>query len=232
VDLVELALELFKATYAATPGDGEAWETVARTALARRGARFEQIPGGATLFGFASASGLPHQLDAVIRVEDAFVVLELKAHAGTVPKNDLLRFAAATDDFVFGLGSEFPALPVYRILATLGQVSIGMRRFAALRGIGMIERGRWPSMVLSAPSVVWPEADGRPTDRDREQIGRLVRPVQAVLRSVGAQYLYDPGLAQRTIVVLLALEDDWSNRLWVAVETRTQTLWHMGDRAA
>lgn len=232
MDLVDLALELFTAAYRAVPGDGEAWEGAARAALTQRGARFEQIPGGATLFGFPSASGLPHQLDAVVRLDDAYVILELKAHGTLVPKNDLLRFAGATDDFVFGLGCELPDRPIHRVMATLGRSSEGMRRFAAYRGIALIERGRWPSLVLSSPSIVWPEGDGAPTEHTREQLDRLVRPVQSVLRPVGHGHLYDPALSRFAVDALLALEDEWSGRLWAALDTRTRMRDLDGRKAA
>lgn len=135
MDLVDLSLELFTAMYAATPGDGDAWEVLARASLTRRGASVAQIPGGATLFGFAPASGLPHQLDAVIGLDDGFVILELKAHGGVVPKNDLLRFAAATDDFIVGLGRDLPRRPIYRVVASLGRISQGMRRLPPSAGL-------------------------------------------------------------------------------------------------
>lgn len=220
MDVVDLALELFTASYAAAPGDGEAWEVAARQALARHGARFGQIPGGVSLFGFGTASGLPHQLDAVVEVEDAFAVLELKAHCGTVPKNDLLRFVAATDDFIVGLGADLPHRPIYRVLASLGRLSMGMRRFAALHGIAVVERGRWPSIVLASPSIGWPDADGAPSAQDRDRLSRLVRPAQTVMRRVGECYLYEPGVPGRELDGLLALEDEWSDRLWAALQTR------------
>ena len=175
------------------------------------------MPGRARLFGFAAASGLPHQLDVVAAVHGAIVVIELKAHAGCVPKNDLLRFVAATDDFVLGLGRDLPDTPVYRLLATLGRTSRGMRRYASIHGVGIVESGRWPAVVLAAPDLVWPEDGTAPGDADRSELARLVRPVQQVVRMGRHGVMFTPGPAGLVADRLLDLEDEWSGRLWAAL---------------
>ena len=216
MDLVDLGLDLFRAAQTAASGDGRAWESAAVSCVVGHGARPESVPGGARLYGFRSASWLAHQLDAVVALDGVDVILELKAHGKALPKNDLLRFKAATDDFYVGLGRDLPRRPIYRLFAGLGVASMGMRRYAALHGIAMVERDRWPSIVLASPKVLGP-AD-RPSCPEQRALACLVRPMQVVLRPSGGGYVVGPGLADRALDATLDLQDIWSERSWASID--------------
>ncbi len=68
----------------------------------------EPQPGGCSFLGRASLSGLAHQVDAVIGCRDVIVIGEWKAYRGTIPKNELLRFKAVSDDYYLSLGPHSP----------------------------------------------------------------------------------------------------------------------------
>src|SRR5689334_199103 len=88
--------------------DGHTWEQCVYDQMALRSVPVECIPGGYKVFGFASQSGLHHQVDMVMGAIDAVVILECKAYRRALPKNDLLRFKAVTDDYYMALGASLP----------------------------------------------------------------------------------------------------------------------------
>ena len=68
---------------------------------------------------------------------DAIVLAEWKAYRGVFPKNELLRFKAATDDYYMSLGTAGLSRPVFRIFGGIGIASDDLRRYAALHGIAL-----------------------------------------------------------------------------------------------
>lgn len=84
----------------------------------------------------------------------------------------------------------------------------------------MIERDRWPGPVVSSASTRWPDSDGAPTADVRDRLARLVRPVHAVLQPAANGYLFVPWLSRSELDGLIALEDEWSTRMWAALATR------------
>ena len=93
------------------PGRGRQWEQQVADYLAMRNAPVEVLPGGYTVFGHVSLSTLRHQIDGAIGCADSIVVAEWKAFRGGMPKNELLRFKAATDDYFMAMGHDTPHRP-------------------------------------------------------------------------------------------------------------------------
>lgn len=230
MDLADLILELFEASQDAEPGRGHAFERAVANQLHEKGIPLESVPGGARLFGFGSASGLAHQLDVVAALDSADVIIELKARASATPKNDLLRFKAATDDYFMALSCEPPTRPIYRVFTMLGIASRSMRRYAAIHGIAMVERDRWPSTVLASDRLWIPGNDDLPAAMDRRALRRLVGPVH-VADGSSLTAIRHPG-SRITLDAVLNLQDEWSVRLWAAVERRADGAPISGGMAA
>lgn len=221
--LVTLCRDLFLLAQHELGGAGAArgfrWEQRIAEHLARRGAPVEALPGGYRVFGHASLSGLAHQIDGAIGCQDATVIGEWKAHRDSVPKNELLRFKAATDDYFTALAWTGLRRPVMRIFGGAGRVSHEVRAYAAIHGIAVIDRDRWPAPVLAA-AASWEWSSGpTPSDADRRHLSWLARPVQTVLipRRDGTFSIPRPP-SVAAIGAALALQDEWSDRLWEALD--------------
>jgi len=80
-------------------GDGRAFERRVERHLAATGLRAAEVFSGVRSLGSHSLSGLYHQIDATGRTRNAVVIGEWKAYRGSIPKNELLRFKAVTDDY-------------------------------------------------------------------------------------------------------------------------------------
>ncbi len=219
MDFADLILELFLAAQTTVPGDGLAWEHGTLDRVQRAGGTVESFPGGSRLYGFAAASGLAHQLDGVVGVHGADVILELKAHSSAMPKNELLRYKAATDDFCLGLGHDLPRRPIYRIFGGPGSVSRGMQRYAAASGIAIVEGDRWPATLLASDRVAWPVELGGPSGSERRLLASLVRPMQDVLKPVPGGYFTAAGRPEASVDGILDLQTEWSARLWSVIDT-------------
>ena len=81
------------------PVRGRLWEQRVADHLARHSVPSEPLPGGYSIFGHVSLSTLKHQIDGTLECTDAIVIGEWKAFRDKLPKNELLRFKAATDDY-------------------------------------------------------------------------------------------------------------------------------------
>lgn len=178
--LLPFTASLWGVVRRAQPGNGRALEQDVRELLMRLGTRSDHVPGGYTLLGIGSASGLWHQIDFEAQLADAIVVGELKAYRGSLPKNDLLCFAAATDDLFLGATRRAGRVPIVRVLAGTFTVSEAERRYAAMHGIMLVESGVVPAPML-ADSRMPRSPDLVPIpDCERAAIGSLVRPMQAI----------------------------------------------------
>src|SRR5215211_2237594 len=80
-------------------GDGRGFERRVERHLAAVGVRPVDVFSGVRSLGSQSLSGLYHQIDATGVVREAVVIGEWKAYSGAIPKNELLRFKGATDDY-------------------------------------------------------------------------------------------------------------------------------------
>ena len=141
------------------------------------------MPGGCKVFGHAPLSGLTHQIDGTIACPDALVVGEWKAHRGAIPKNELLRFKAATDDYYAAMAGDIPGCPIMRVFGGAGRASRELRGYAALHGITVIDPEHWPAPLLAADHLRWPQRrQPVPPSGDCRALAWLSRPLQQVLQ--------------------------------------------------
>lgn len=200
------------------PERGRRWEAEIAAELGLQGYPTECLPGGIRVFGILPASGLRHQIDATIECTDAHVIGEWKSYRGPVPKNEVLRFKAATDDLYEALIGYRVRWPIIRMFGVRGDASRELRWYAARHGITLIERSRWPAPVLADVGLSWPLADG-PGGIDRGRLAWLSRPLQSVHRQApdSSVRLRRP-LPEAAVQSLLELHDRWSDRLWESLD--------------
>jgi len=200
------------------PARGWRWERMIADRLVDRGYPARAVPGGVSIFGVTPASTLRHQIDAEIRCVDALVIGEWKAYRGSVPKNEVLRFKAISDDIFDGMAGRPPRMPVLRLFGVAGDASPELRWYAARHGVTLIERTRWPAPVLADPYLHWP-IDAQPTDRQLERLHWLSRSLQeAYPRASGGGYVVPPLPKAATVEAMLRTHDELSERLWRLVE--------------
>lgn len=218
-DLYTLAQDTASnATATRGPSRGWQWETRIADVLAYRGFPVEAVPGGIQVLGAVPASGLRHQTDAALRCTDAHVIGEWKSYTGPVPKNELMRFKAATDDLYDTFARRRPRQPILRLFGVGGDVSPQVRWYAARHGITLVECTRWPAPVLADPDLAWPAGDA-PTELDRRRLAWLSRPLQQAYPQLPDGSLrLPPPPSNGTIEALLALHDRWSIRLWALLD--------------
>lgn len=211
------------------PHRGWKWEQMVADYLAMRNVSVEALPGGYTIFGHISLSALRHQIDGTIGCADAIVVAEWKAFKGDMPKNDLLRFKAASDDYFMALGSATPSRPVVRVFGGTGHASDEIRAYAYLHGIALIERGRWPAPALITENTIrlWRESP-KPTASDRKHLSWTFRPVQSVLVAQDdGSFLFPKPPAPAMIKSLNLLHEYWSDQLWEEIDREPGTFENM-----
>jgi hypothetical protein len=197
-----------------TPGPdrGWKWERRVERELLLNGFAIRSLSAGSRVLGTFSASGLRHQIDAEMRCERAFVIGEWKSFTGPVPKNEILRFKAVTDDYYQVMSPGVRRAPVLRAFGVSGDGSFELRRYAAQHGIALIERSRWPAAVLADPLLRWPA--GGPMDADRRRLAWLTRSMQHVMRPQDdGSMLLEPFPRDAAVDALLRLQERWSARL-------------------
>lgn len=214
------------------PERGWRWEQRIAEALFVRGFPVRSVAGGLEVHGAVPASGLRHQIDAEIGCRDALVIGEWKAYRAPIPKNEVLRFKAVTDDIFDTMSTRPPRMALMRVFGAAGDVSDELRRYAARHGIALVERGRWPAAVLADTELRWP-AGLAPADSDRRRLAWLCRPMQSVLRrQPDGSLLMTRAPADRAIEAVLALQDCWSERLNDILESEGRLGWRAPQRAA
>jgi hypothetical protein len=195
------------------PERGWRWERRIQRELLVAGFSARSLSPGARLLGTFAASGLRHQVDAEIRCERAFVIGEWKSFSGPIPKNEVLRFKAVSDDYYEAMSDHQRRAAVLRVFGAAGSASLELRRYAARFGIALIERSRWPAAVLSDPLIEWPVGSG-PADSDRRRLTWLCRPMQQVMRPLeDGTLLLEAAPSAAAIDAVLSLQERWSARL-------------------
>jgi hypothetical protein len=214
--LAELSLDLFLAGHAhlaaGRAGDGRGLERRVADYLDHAG-----MPNsnGFRVFGRRSLSGLYHQLDEQTACSRVLVVGEWKAYTGQIPKNELLRFKAATDDYWLSPHTRRDT-PLIRIFGGTGLLTPAMRTYAAHWGIVLITPDRWPIPTLCEPYLLWNRAglDG-PSQLDVRVLRTLGRPLADVLHPMSDGSWRVPPMADDTdLAHRLRLWQRWSDRAW------------------
>jgi hypothetical protein len=192
-------------------GDGRGFERRVDRYLVARGIRSVEVFSGVRSLGSQSLSGLYHQIDATCAIRHAVVIGEWKAYRGAIPKNELLRFKAATDDYWLRQ-YHYATAPVIRIFGGTGYLSPALRRYAAQWGICLITPGFWPAPLLASDSTLW---SGNEPDRlTRRYLTWLTRPLGAVYepKNDGSWSVPKP-LPDATLDHFLHLHDLWSTAM-------------------
>lgn len=214
--LSQLSLDLFLLAHAhlaaGQAGDGFAFERRVRTHL-----QSASMPHGLDfrVLGRHTLSGLYHQIDEQTMCDQALVVGEWKAHTGNMPKNELLRFKAATDDYWLGGGAD-TSLPVVRVFGGTGSATEKLQRYAACWGIVLITPQYWPVPALCDPSLLWGPGDlTAPTGAELQALAALVRPMGSLLKPQPDGSWTVPALPMTAqITGSLELWRKWSDRAW------------------
>ena len=214
--LAELCLDLFLLGHAhlaaGAAGDGAGFERRVRTHLNTIG-----LPDarGFRVLGRHSLSGLYHQLDEQTGCSEALIIGEWKAYTGHIPKNDLLRFKGATDDYWLNPSAR-SHLPVMRVFGGTGTVTQAMRTYAAQWGIILVTPDRWPIPTLSDPHLMWSPGDLQPPcPIDRRTMANLTRPLGAVLApQPGGSWRIPPIALPADTASRLRVWEHWSERAW------------------
>jgi hypothetical protein len=193
-------------------GDGYGFENVVARHLTRRGVSVRGRDG-TRVVGPQSLSGLRHQIDAQGDIGDGLLIGEWKAYRRTIPKNELLRFHAVTEDYWL-LNPRAAGRPVFRFFGGTGRITPAARRFAARWGICLITPETWPALALADPTIAWPEGDG-PSSYERRTLTWLARPLQSVFSTTNSGQLLLPApVDDATVDTRLALQDRWSEVAW------------------
>ncbi len=193
-------------------GDGRAFERRVERHLVASGVRPVDVFSGVRSLGSQSLSGLYHQIDATGRTLEAVVIGEWKAYRGSIPKNDLLRFKAATDDYWLRQ-YRYAASPVIRVFGGTGYVTPALRRYAAQWGICLVTPDRWPAPLLSSDTAIWTSI--APDRLARRYLAWLARPLNAVcVPEPGGSWRIPRPAPDATIDHFLALHDRWSEEMW------------------
>lgn len=193
-------------------GNGRAFERRVDRHFGSIGVRQVEVFSGVRSLGSQSLSGLYHQIDATGTTREAIIIGEWKAYRGFIPKNELLRFKAVTDDYWLSQ-HRYATAPVVRIFGGTGYVSPALRRYAAQWGICLITPDRWPSPILASATTSWPEAC--PDQLARRYLAWLSRPLHTVCapRAEGGWLVPSPPKAA-VLDHFLSLQDRWSDQLW------------------
>lgn len=199
-------------------GNGRAFERRIERHFAAAGVRPVEVFSGVRSLGSQSLSGLYHQIDATGRTRQATIIGEWKAYRGAIPKNELLRFKAVTDDYWLRQ-HPYATSPVIRVFGGTGSVSPALRRYAAQWGICLITTDRWPAPLLGSSTTWWP--DGEPTKLDRRSLAWLSRPLGSVCvpQPDGSWSIPRPA-PDANIDHVLDLHDYWSAKLWRRFSSR------------
>lgn len=222
ISLAHVTRDIFLLAHIAfADGDsGPQWENRLAEYFVSRGVRTDPLPGGTTMMGHTALSGLRHQVDGVLSATDGHMIAEWKSYVGALPKNELLRFRAVSDDYVVGLGSDAPAKALLRVFGGPGRYHTDVRRYAAIHGIMLIDPDRWPVPVILAGSCIWHRVGlAGPSARECRSLSSLVRPIQDVLsRRSDGSFLIPAPPSRIQLDSRLDLHDHWSDRLWEAID--------------
>jgi hypothetical protein len=214
--LANLCLDLFLLGHAhiaaGQAGQGAQFERRVRAHLNMTG--LAKGPGF-RVFGRRSQSGIYHQIDEQTACDDAMVVGEWKAYGGQIPKNELLRFKAVTDDYWLSQPHR-RSMPVARVFGGTGTVTESMRAYAAQWGIILITPRTWPIPTLCDENLLWSLGDiAAPGRLDQLTLRSLIRPLHEVLLSqADGSFRIPLTINSYAMLMRLGVWDRWSDDAW------------------
>lgn len=176
------------------PG-GHVWQNWAYSMIISAGSSQVQGPGSLHLYGYPSASGIPHELDAA-GISDVAVVLEAKDQAQPLTKYQVDSFDGRTFDYFEGCVLNGFRLPIYRVIWSTGTTEGPVRRYAALKGIIIVGPDRVPLPTLIAAAERWDAIDWLPEEflPDFVLLGeRACRPLETCGSGCHLRYEYPLG---------------------------------------
>jgi hypothetical protein len=225
--LYRLAFDIFALTehwkpQTSGPERGRLFESVFS-----RYCRSQDIPtseqsGSRSLRGVRAASGFMHENDTVIALPDLTVHVELKHLSQELGKNELLIFNQKGLDFLLGASGRVRSLPLLRLIASATPLTPAARRFAYLWGIGVIEPGRLPILViheLAGRRVDVEEVDECTKDEMWTEFPHLVVPLQERMKQFARiiEGEADP-MADHRLDRLIGLQRNAGDHYWSALE--------------
>ena len=113
-----------------------------------------QGPGSLHLFGFPSASGIRHEIDAA-GIGDSALVIEAKDHRQGITKEHIDSFHGRTLDYFEGAVQRGFTWDLHRLVWSAGPIEAQLWRYAARLGIMLVDCERVPIPVLLAASDTW-----------------------------------------------------------------------------
>jgi hypothetical protein len=167
--------------------DGYAFQRVVVQLLRLSGMRCVQASGLTTLWGYRSASGAPHELDAAARLTSDAYVIEAKA-GGSVSKADLAVFELKLSDFYFGRWRQLTNQRWRPILICAAPPGDSLRRLAAHRGVILCDPERLALPVLYHHATHPASTDALPD----QLVSELKRLVPRALETLQDRYRGDP----------------------------------------
>ena len=202
--------------YALPASGGHIWQAWAYRLLTIHGARRVQGPGTRHLFGFPTASGLQHELDAA-GIRDVAVVVEAKDQARSLDKGQVDAFDGKTFDYFEGAVRHGDFSPLYRVMWSTGDTDTGVRRYAARKGIILIgpDRVPLPSLMAAAERADAGECYSEQTLRELTLFGaRACRPLNVEVTALGPTYsypmaLWTPGELNRLEQLHITASEKW-----------------------
>jgi len=142
------------ARFALPQEGGQVWQQWAYRLMSCVGGRQVQGPGSLRLFGYPSASGLDHELDAAC-ILDVNVALEAKDQRGGIDKTQIDAFDGKTFDYYESLVQHGRTWALYRMVWSTTPVDRTLRRYAARKGIIIVSPETVPLPSMLAASTQW-----------------------------------------------------------------------------
>ena len=128
--------------------DGQRWEQAIADLFQYTTLPNRQRAGLTTLFGVHSASGVPHELDAVASGSGRLIIIECKAQSNGVSKADAALFHEKTLDYYHADLDKYSIEDWWRVLASTTAVSKSVRTFCMKLGIILTDPKRVPLPVV------------------------------------------------------------------------------------
>lgn len=180
------------ASFATPEPGGYVWQNWAFQTLIALGARNIQGPGTLNLFGYPSASGIRHEIDAA-GIKDVAIVIEAKDQQHSVSKEQIDSFHGRTLDYFEAAVQQGFTLDLHRMMWGTGAIDSRVRRYAARLGITLIGNDRIPIPVLLAGADDWNATEWL-SDRDLGDLvllgERACRPLRASRMNQSIFYNY------------------------------------------